>query len=294
MRSEAPFPRYLPDGCAVHFNRLSRPGTAISSEFLLGMIDSVERTARDLAELRPEVMLYACRTGTFLGGPALHADIGDRIRRVTDIPGITAATATLEALYTLGAKRVFMVTPYPARINDKEVEFLAYYGITVPCWDSFLHVDSRQNVRRSSVETARVRAAQRGPARGCGRRLHQLHELEVDGPACSARSGTRAARDLVQCGNAVDWPPWDGCATPHLPLGRLYGLESSWTICPQSRITTARGRSQRGAFDATGKVPPFGFAQGRRCARDDSGPVRQRVICRAVGRQHNIAFNSVQ
>ena len=76
-------------------------------------------------------MLYACTTGTFLAGPALHADIGDRIRRATGIPGITTVTAALEALHTLGAKRVFMVTPYPARINDKEVEFLAYRGITV-------------------------------------------------------------------------------------------------------------------------------------------------------------------
>ncbi|GEP57811.1 maleate cis-trans isomerase family protein [Reyranella soli] len=228
---EAEFPHYLPDGCAVHFNRLSRPGTAISAESLLGMINSVERTAHGLAELQPEVMLYACTTGTFLAGHALHADMGERIRRATGIPGITTATAALEALYTLGARRVFMVTPYPAHINDQEVEFFAYHGITVPRCDSFFHDDSLQNVRRSSAETADLVLRNKGRLEGADavfisctnlKSMDQLTRLEEE-LGLPVISSNAATLWLALC--------WMGAPTAQLPRGCLQDLTPDWTIC---------------------------------------------------------------
>lgn len=222
---EAEFPRYLPDGCALHFNRLSRSGTALSADSLLGMIDSVERTARGLAELGPEVMLYACTTGTFLAGPDKHAEMGDRIRRETGIPGITTATAVLEALHTLRARRVFMVTPYPAHINDQEVAFLAHHGITVPRWDSFLHEDSLQNVRRTSSETAELVLRNRG----------SLEQVDAVFISCTnlksmdqlARLEAELGVPVVSSNAATLWLGLRrmGVPTAHLPLGRLYELD---------------------------------------------------------------------
>jgi maleate isomerase len=114
----------------------------------------VERSARGLAELGPEVILYACMSGTFLAGNARHAEMGARIRQETGIPGITTATAVLDALRELTAKRIFMITPYPNHINDQEAQFLAHHGIEVSGYDSFLHQDSLQNTRKSSADTA--------------------------------------------------------------------------------------------------------------------------------------------
>lgn len=228
---EAEFPRYMPENCAVHFNRLSRPGTQLSHESLLGMIGSVERAARDLADLRPAVMLYGCMTGTFLAGHALHADMGDRIRRVTGIPGITTATAVLEALHTLRAKRVFMVSPYPAHINEQEVEFLAYHGITVTRWDSFLHEDSLQNVRKTSAETADLVLRNKG-------RLEQADAVFI---SCTnlksmdqlARLETELEVPVVSSNSATLWLGLRriDALTAHLPLGCLYKLDPAWAIC---------------------------------------------------------------
>jgi maleate isomerase len=233
---EAEFPHYLPADCAMHFNRLSRPGTALSAESLLGMIDSVERTALGLAELRPEVMLYACTTGTFLAGPALHADMAARIRRATGIPGITTATAALEALHTLGARRVFMVTPYPAHINELEVAFLAHHGIAVTRWDSFLHEDSLQNVRCRSAETAELVLRNKDRLDGADavfisctnlKSMDQLERLEAELglPVVSSNAATLwlGLRSM-------------GVPTAHLPLGRLCGLEPLWTACPRGAL----------------------------------------------------------
>jgi maleate isomerase len=224
---EAEFPRYVPDGCAVHFNRLSRPGTSLSHESLLGMIGSVERAARDLADLRPVVMLYACMTGTFLAGHGQHADMGERILQATGIPGITTATAVLDALRALRATRVFMVTPYPHHINEQEVAFLAYHGVRVPHWDSFLHEDSLQNVRRTSAETAALVLRNRARLNDVDavfisctnlKSLDQLERLEIElgVPVISSNSATLWAglRHI-------------GAPTGDLPLGSLYRLAPS-------------------------------------------------------------------
>jgi maleate cis-trans isomerase len=40
-----------------------------------------------------------------------RADMGNRIRKAAGILGITTATAVLEALHAIGAKRVFMASP---------------------------------------------------------------------------------------------------------------------------------------------------------------------------------------
>jgi maleate isomerase len=233
---EAEFPYYMPETCAVHFNRLSRPGTQLSHESLLGMIGSVERAARDMADLRPAVMLYACMTGTFLAGHARHADMAERIRCATGIPGITTATAVLEALHALRAKRVFMVSPYPAHINEQEVEFLAYHGIRVTRWDSFLHEDSLQNVRKTSAETADLVLRNKGRLEqaeavfiSCTnlKSLDQLARLEaeLDVPVVSSNSAT-----LWLGLRRIDAP------TAPLPLGCLYKLDPVWTFCARSDV----------------------------------------------------------
>ena len=236
---EAEFPRYLFDDCAIHFNRLSRPGTALSHESLLGMIESVERAARDLADIRPAVILYACMTGTFLAGHALHADMGERIHNATGILGITTATAVLEALHAIGAKRVFMVSPYPSHINEQEVEFLAYHGITVSRWDSFLHQDSLQNVRKMSAETAELVLRNKGRFGGADaifisctnlKSLDQIARLEdeLDMPVVSSNSAT-----LWLGLRAIDAP------TAHLPLGALYQRAPLWTAGAKDGAATA-------------------------------------------------------
>lgn len=236
---EAEFPRFIPDGYAVHFNRLSRPGTALSHESLLGMIGSVERAARDIAELRPGVILYACMTGTFLAGHARHAEMGDKILVETGIPGITTATAVLEALRTLGAKRVFMVTPYPKNINEQEIQFLNYHGIDVPTHDSFLHHDSLQNVRKTSTETAALVLKNR----------HRLNGVDAIFISCTnlksmdqiSRLEAELGRPVISSNSATLWLGLKqvGAPTARLNLGRLYELDPTRAVFPGPQIGAA-------------------------------------------------------
>jgi len=82
---ERELPRYLPEGVVMNHNQLSRPEAALTKESLIVMSESVMRAARDLAMARPEIILYACTSGSFLEDPGNEARIAERITALTGI-----------------------------------------------------------------------------------------------------------------------------------------------------------------------------------------------------------------
>jgi maleate isomerase len=148
---ERELPRYLPPGVVMNHNRLSRPGSGITRESLLAMIDSVERAAYDLAQAYPEVILYGCTSGSFLAGPGKEDEIGDRITRHTGIAAYTTSTAVIRALRAVRAASVFMMTPYPDDVNRHETGFLQYREIRVEDVDGF-GCPTSEDIRRISSE----------------------------------------------------------------------------------------------------------------------------------------------
>ncbi len=153
---ERELPRYLPEGFALNHNRLSRPEAALTKESLIAMGESATRAARDLAMARPEVMVYACTSGSFLDGLGNEARIADYITEITGVPAVTTSTAVIEALRALGARTVFMVTPYPDDVNEHEVAFLAHHGIAVTAYDSFRSQVSADILAISSGQVAEM------------------------------------------------------------------------------------------------------------------------------------------
>ncbi len=160
---ERELPRYLPSGVVMNHNRLSRPGSGITRESLLAMIDSVERAAYDLAQAYPEVILYGCTSGSFLVGPGREDEIGERITRHTGIAAYTTSTAVIRALRAFGSKRVFMVTPYPDEVNAHEVAFLEYRGIKVEGVDGF-GCPTSEDIRKISSQQVAQRVLKHRPA----------------------------------------------------------------------------------------------------------------------------------
>ena len=164
---ERELPRYVPEGVVVNHNRLSRPGSGITRESLLAMIDSVDRAAHDLAQAYPEVILYGCTSGSFLAGPGREDELGTRITRATGIPAYTTSTAVIMALSAIGARRVFMITPYPDDVNRHELEFLSHRGIAVHGWDAFRCPTSEDIRKLSSEQVAEKALAHREQISGC-------------------------------------------------------------------------------------------------------------------------------
>jgi maleate isomerase len=198
---EMEFPRYAPEGTRCHFNRLSRAGTEITRESLLGMMRSTERAAEDIAYAKPEVVVYACTSGSFLEGPTKHHVLAERIEAKIGVPAVTTSTAVIEALRAIGAAKVFMITPYPAAINEHEVAFLEANGIACPAHDSFLHPDSF-DIRTTDETMVRDLVLKNSDAaRDCGavfisctnlRTMARLAEMEdaLGVPVVSSNSST--------------------------------------------------------------------------------------------------------
>ncbi len=148
---ERELPVFLPPGIIMNHNRLSRPDSSISRESLLAMADSVDQAAHDLAQAYPEVIVYGCTSGSFLEGVGKEARLAERITRRTGIPAVTTSTAVVEALRAQGARRIFMITPYPDAVNEHELAFCRHYGLEVVGLDSF-RCPTSEDIRRISSD----------------------------------------------------------------------------------------------------------------------------------------------
>ncbi|MBI4183854.1 MAG: aspartate/glutamate racemase family protein [Proteobacteria bacterium] len=221
---EGEFPKFLPEGVALLFNRMSRPGSKMTAEATLAMMETLERAAADLAAPQPgpEVIVCACTSGTFLAGPAEHGSWGRRIHERTGVAGITTATAVLEALTALRARRVFMISPYPEPVHRVEVGFLEFHGFKVVADDTFACPDEPTIRAVTSRQVAERLHGHRTVIRGCDavfasctalHTMDRIEEMERDlgVPVVSSNSATlwAALRQI-------------GADTRNLGAGRLY------------------------------------------------------------------------
>jgi maleate isomerase len=219
---ERELPRYLPEGVVTNHNRLSRPEAALTKESLLAMGRTADRAALDLAKVRPEVLLYGCTSGSFLDGFGNEAAIADRLTGLTGIPAVTTSTAVLEALRAVGARRVFMVTPYPDAVNEHEIGFLAHHGFAVPAYASFRCGVSDEIMALSSSDVAELVLANRGRIRGCDAVFVSCTNLLVLDQV--ERLEAELDLPLVTSNQASLWAALRrmGVATGQIGLGRVF------------------------------------------------------------------------
>jgi len=164
---EREFAHFAPADVYVHYNRLYRPTVSVDKAGLLSMIESAEKAARGLAQANPEIIVYACTSGSFLSGPGREDEIGELIKRWTGIPACTTSSSVIMGLKALEAKRVFMLTPYPDDIHAQEIDFLKFRGISVDGHDTFRCADTVQ-IRDIPSEAVAERVLQhRAQASNC-------------------------------------------------------------------------------------------------------------------------------
>jgi maleate isomerase len=145
---------YLPDEVLMNVNRLSRPTPQVTKESLLAMIDSVDQAVKDLQMCFPcpSVIIYGCTSGSFVSGPGREAEIADRITKLVHIPAVTTSTAIIDALYSVKAKNLFLLTPYVQAVTEEEISLLKYHGLNVSFHDSFNCLDTRDIARLSTSQ----------------------------------------------------------------------------------------------------------------------------------------------
>ena len=80
--------------------------------------ETLDDAVRALTAVAPEVVAYACTSGSFVGGIAGERAMCAAMTRAGEVPSVTTSGALLEALAELGARRIALVTPVH-RVGDR-------------------------------------------------------------------------------------------------------------------------------------------------------------------------------
>jgi maleate isomerase len=126
---EPEFWRMAPEGVSIHTTRLKL--VEVTPEALKQMAFEAIRAAEELATAEVNVIVYGCTTGSLLEGIEWEEKIRREIEKKVNVKTITTAQAVIEALHTLGVKKVAVVTPYIEELNAREKKFLEDNGFAV-------------------------------------------------------------------------------------------------------------------------------------------------------------------
>ncbi|MDT3399789.1 aspartate/glutamate racemase family protein, partial [Streptomyces sp. B1866] len=125
--------RWVPDEVSLHLTRT--PFVPVEVSMDLARLVSEHETLREavgtLSAVAPEVVAYACASGSFVDGVAAERAICAAMAQVGRVPAVTTSGALLRALAEVGARRVALVTPYTRSVTDALAEYLAEAGVTV-------------------------------------------------------------------------------------------------------------------------------------------------------------------
>jgi maleate isomerase len=110
----------VPPGVSVHITRTGFHDGGLTLDFVRGVgdPDEVAFATRSLTKIEPEVIGFACTSGSFHDGLAGERHLRDLMRANGARAAVTTSGALLEALRALGVRRVALGTPYIAEIAD--------------------------------------------------------------------------------------------------------------------------------------------------------------------------------
>jgi maleate isomerase len=130
---DAEFWQLVPSYVTVHITRTWVPEGPLTIQAHQALAESgdIEESARRLAVIRPDVIVYADTSITFFRGPDYDEEIARRMQEATEIPATTTSTAVVRALKTLGVERVTVLAPYLDEVSERLRLFLEGNGLQV-------------------------------------------------------------------------------------------------------------------------------------------------------------------
>ena len=122
------------DTFTVHSARLRMD--EVTPEALRAMNAQTERATVELADMRPSVIATACLVAIMAQGPGQHAAVEAEIESILErehapAPVVSSAGALVDALHSLGARRVGLVAPYLEELTRLVVDYIEDAGIEV-------------------------------------------------------------------------------------------------------------------------------------------------------------------
>lgn len=98
---------------------------------ILAMHGRLDEAADEVASLHPDAIAYACTSGSFLDGDRSDRAVCQRLATRTGVPTVTASTAVVAALRSLGVVRIALATPYIPQVSAGARLYLEDAGFEV-------------------------------------------------------------------------------------------------------------------------------------------------------------------
>jgi maleate isomerase len=158
--AEADFKTFLPAQVSFHTARLPHSETTQRGYATLDEIcGGIEFAAPTLVQVAPELIVFACTSGSFYKGEGWDKELERRITAATGVPALVTARAVRQALLQIAATRIFMITPYPEEINQLEIEYFRSAGLEVVDYTCF-HCEKSKEVSDILPQSVLDRALQ--------------------------------------------------------------------------------------------------------------------------------------
>jgi maleate cis-trans isomerase len=125
--SEPQFNRFAPEGLGIHVARARVAGQW--KRPLPEMKGEIADAARLLSDCGPDVIVFHCTDTSMTQGPQGEGRILDIVTEATGIPAVATSRLVLEALQTLGLKKLVLLTPYLS--NQPIIDYLTATGHVV-------------------------------------------------------------------------------------------------------------------------------------------------------------------
>lgn len=117
--------------CFLVFSQKTNDGHSHSLPALreTAKITHLEHAARRLVPLRPDSVLWACTSGSFVVGREGALEQVRAIKAITGVPASSTSLAYVRALRMLKVRRVAIAATYPRAATQAFAKFLAEFGI---------------------------------------------------------------------------------------------------------------------------------------------------------------------
>lgn len=131
----------MPAGYAWINGRLMSGRTTIADR-LRDYFDGFEQALTQFANAPIGAVAFACTGVSYLVGTKAEDDALARLSRVAGLPVITAASATVDALAALRARRIALVSPYDDILNAASSAYWEARGFVVAAKTGVFNADS--------------------------------------------------------------------------------------------------------------------------------------------------------
>ncbi|NLU66495.1 decarboxylase [Streptomyces sp. HNM0574] len=125
--------RWVPDDVSLHLTRTPFVPVEVSLDQarLVSEHETLRSAVQALSAVEPEVLAYACTSGSFVGGTRGERAMSAAMEQASETPSLTTSGALLDALREIDARRVAVITPYTKSVTDSLEDFLGEAGVAV-------------------------------------------------------------------------------------------------------------------------------------------------------------------